>query len=131
MWAFQSELMHDPTRFDPIWGPISIKHQSLPHPYYLPGLRVVYDPILTRGFPVSRCRRSVGPKTCGILAITKAEEVPFTAVELSHLGEFPWLTSMQINLNQSAFKCFLISNLFVKVMTNQFFITWVESESWR
>ena len=45
--------------------------------------------------------------------------------------KLPWLTSMQVNLNQrSGFESFFISNLLVKVMTHQFLITWVESEPW-
>lgn len=85
MWTLQAELMHDPTRFNPIRSSVPIEHQSLSHPYDLSGCRVKYDPIFTRCFPIASFRRPIGPKACGILAITKTEEVPLCGVELSHL----------------------------------------------
>lgn len=85
MWTLQTKLMHDPTRFDPIRSPVFIENQSLPHSNSFPGPRFKYNPILTRCFPVARCRRPIGAEARGILAVTKAEEVPLCSVELCHL----------------------------------------------
>ena len=85
MWRLQTKLVHDPTGFDAIWGPVPVEHQSLPHPYNLTRGGVKHRTILSRGFPIARCRCAIGPVAGCIFAVTKAEEVPFVCVKLSHL----------------------------------------------
>lgn len=85
MWRLQAKLVHDPSRFDAIWGPVPVEHQSLSHTYNLTRGWVKHRTILPCCFPIARCRRAIGPKSCCIFAITKAEEVPFVCIKLCHL----------------------------------------------
>lgn len=126
VWSLQAEFMHNPACFDPIRSSVLVEHQRLPHPHDFACHRIVHRSILPRSFPVSRCRGTIGSEPGCILAVPKAEEVPLTGIELGHIRKLPWLTSVQVNLDQSALQALLIGDLLVQIVTHQLLITWVK-----
>lgn len=85
VWGLQAKFMHDPTSFDSIRSSVPIKHQSLSHSYDFPCYWIEHCTIFPCGFPVTRCRRTIGSVTCGVFAVSEAEEVPLVGVQLCHL----------------------------------------------
>lgn len=78
MRVLKAKLMHDPTSLDAVGGSVAVENQRLSHPHEGTGSGIVHLPVLSRGFPVSRCCGPVGSKARGVLAVPEAEEVPLT-----------------------------------------------------
>lgn len=85
MWRLQPKFMHNPSRLDPIWSSVTVKHQRLSHPYNLTCCRIMNRPIFSGGFPVPRPGRAIRPKPRSVFSISEAEEIPLFRVQLCHL----------------------------------------------
>ena len=83
--TLKTELVHDPSSFDPMRCSISVEHQCFPHPYQLPCSWINYSSIFACCFPVSTYCCSVCTITSAIFSIAKTEEVPFFGVQLCHI----------------------------------------------
>lgn len=83
--TFKTELVHDPSSFDPVWCSVPVEHQGFSHPYQLPCTWIHHRSIFSCCFPVSAYCRSVCTITSRIFSIAETEEVPFLCVQLCHI----------------------------------------------
>ena len=76
--------MHDPVCFDALGWSAFVEDQSFLHTD-LPRASWGSDRFIgSGGFPITRSRGSVGPSTIGILAVSRAEEIPLVLTETCH-----------------------------------------------
>lgn len=73
-WRFDAELVHDPGSLLALGGPALVEYECLPHADHRPAPR--HRPVLPRGLPVARQRRTIRPQPRRVLSVPQAVEVP-------------------------------------------------------